>query len=56
MTNDMIGQLRQMGIEEGDIVLVHSSMKAIGTKQTPEEVLDLLQRALVPPGPCCCPG
>ncbi len=56
MPEDMIRQLRQMGIEEGDTVLVHSSMKAIGTKQTPEEVLALLQRALGPSGTLLLPG
>ncbi len=56
MTNDMIGQLRRMGIEEGDTVLVHSSMKAIGTDRMPEEILDLLQRALGPSGTLLLPG
>lgn len=43
-------QLRQdlsaLGVKEGDAVLVHSSMKALGTKLTPQEVIDTLQEAV----------
>lgn len=39
-------QLRALGIREGDAVLVHSSMKAIGTALSPEEILAVLQAAV----------
>ena len=32
-----------LGLTSGDTVLVHSSMKAMGTLLTPEEVLDTLE-------------
>ncbi len=38
--------LLELGVEEGDILLVHSSMKALGTKLSPEEVLDGLESVL----------
>lgn len=39
-------ELSVLGVKEGDAVLVHSSMKALGTKLTPEEVIDALQEAV----------
>lgn len=38
--------LRALGVKPGDAVLVHSSMKALGTKLTPEEVIEALQEAV----------
>lgn len=53
-------QLRQdlsvLGVKEGDAVLVHSSMKALGTKLTPEEVIDTLQEALGETGTLLMPA
>ncbi|MDR0475379.1 MAG: AAC(3) family N-acetyltransferase [Treponema sp.] len=39
MEEDFRGQLKALGLNEGDTVLVHSSMKALGTKKTPEEFI-----------------
>jgi diguanylate cyclase (GGDEF)-like protein len=36
---DFTGQLRSLGLCAGDVVLVHSSMKALGTKKTPQEFI-----------------
>ena len=33
-------QLQELGIKPGDTVLVHSSMKAIQTRRTPDEVIE----------------
>lgn len=38
--------LSALGVKAGDAVLVHSSMKALGTSLTPEEVIDALQEAV----------
>lgn len=46
MVNGFIQQLRAMGIEEGDTVLVHSSMKAIGTDLSPLAIIEILQQAV----------
>lgn len=32
-------QLSDLGLCSGDVVMVHSSMKALGTKRTPEEII-----------------
>lgn len=42
----LLADLRALGIREGDAVLVHSSMKALGTKLTPDQVIDCLQEAV----------
>lgn len=39
-------QLSELGLREGDVVLVHSSMKALGTKRAPEEIIDDIQAVL----------
>ena len=39
-------QLASLGLHNGDTVLVHASMKALGTKRRPEEILDELQNFL----------
>lgn len=39
-------QLADLGVQKGDVVLVHSSMKALGTRRTPEEVIADLQAAV----------
>lgn len=38
--------LGALGVKPGDAVLVHSSMKALGTSLAPEEVIDTLQEAV----------
>lgn len=38
--------LLKLGICAGDVVLVHSSMKALGTKLSPEEVIASLEKVL----------
>ena len=37
---DFTGQLRSLGLNAGDVVLMHSSMKALGTKKTPLEFIN----------------
>lgn len=53
-------QLRQdlsvLGVKEGDAVLVHSSMKALGTDLIPEEVISALQDALGETGTLLMPA
>ena len=40
------GQLIDLGLKPGDTVLVHASMKALGTSRTPEEVINDIQDVL----------
>ena len=53
-------QLRQdltaLGVEQGDSLLVHSSMKALGTDLSPEQVIACLQDALGPEGTLLMPA
>lgn len=49
-------QLKELGICSGDAVMVHSSMKALGTKRTPEEVIDDLQAAVGEEGTLLMPA
>ena len=42
----LIRDLQMLGVKEGDAVLVHSSMKALGTRFTPEEVIAALQESV----------
>lgn len=53
-------QLRQdvtaLGGEQGDSLLVHSSMKALATDLSPEQVIDCLQDALGPEGTLLMPA
>ncbi len=44
--NSLLDDLRNMGIENGSTILVHSSMKAIGTKLTPQDIISVLQEAV----------
>lgn len=48
--------LQALGVAPGDVVLVHSSMKALGTKLTPEEVLDALEETLGEDGTLLLPA
>lgn len=45
-----------LGVKQGDAVLVHSSMKALETKLTPEEVIDTLQEAVGEEGTLLMPA
>lgn len=48
--------LLTLGVTSGDAVLVHSSMKAMGTRLTPEEVLDALENTLGEEGTLLLPA
>lgn len=48
-------QLKALGITKGDVLLVHSSMKALKTKRTPEEVIRDIQEVLTPEGTLMIP-
>lgn len=48
--------LLALGVSPGDAVLVHSSMKALGTALTPEEVLDVLEDTLGEDGTLLLPA
>ncbi|WP_158590915.1 AAC(3) family N-acetyltransferase [Acutalibacter sp. 1XD8-33] len=54
---EKLGQdLARLGVKSGDAVLVHSSMKALGTGLTPEQVLDCLQTFLGEEGTLLVPA
>ncbi|MGN0478487.1 MAG: AAC(3) family N-acetyltransferase [Hominenteromicrobium sp.] len=55
-TETYLSQLRTLGIRPGDAVLVHSSMKAIGTTCTPKEILAVLQAAVGDAGTLLLPA
>ena len=38
--------LLELGVNPGDVVLVHSSMKALETECVPEEIIDILEEVL----------
>jgi len=48
--------LLELGVNAGDVLLVHSSMKALGTKLSPEEVLDTLEDVLSEEGTLLLPA
>lgn len=48
--------LARLGVKPGDHVLVHSSMKALGTSLPPEQVLDCLQKAVGEEGTLLLPA
>ena len=35
-------QMSELGLSRGDTVMVHSSMKAMKTKRTPEEIIEVI--------------
>lgn len=49
-------QLSELGLCSGDVVLVHSSMKAIQTKRTPEEVIGDIQAVIGKEGTLLLPA
>lgn len=52
----LIRDLQMLGVKEGDAVLVHSSMKALGTRLTPEEVIAALQESVGESGTLLMPA
>lgn len=54
--DQLLHDLKALGVKEGDAVLVHSSMKALGTKLTPEEVIDALQESVGEKGTLLMPA
>lgn len=52
----LIGCLTALGVKKGDALLVHSSMKALGTALAPERVIDALQEAVGPEGTLLMPA
>lgn len=49
-------QLTELGLCGGDVVMVHSSMKALGTKRTPEEIIEDIQAVLGEDGTLLMPA
>jgi len=49
-------QIIELGITPGDVILMHSSMKSLGTDMTPEEFLLELINALTPEGTLLLPA
>ena len=54
--NKIQQQLNTLGISPGDVVLMHSSMKALKTDLTPEEFLRELMNVLTPEGTLLLPA
>ena len=52
----LLQDLKSLGVQPGDTVLVHSSMKALGTALTPEEVITTLQSAVGEEGTLLLPA
>ena len=50
------GQLRSLGLNDGDVILVHSSMKALGTKKSPLEFINDIISAIGPEGTLLVPA
>ncbi|MCL2819666.1 MAG: AAC(3) family N-acetyltransferase [Oscillospiraceae bacterium] len=53
---DIHSQLLNLGVSPGDVVLMHSSMKALGTNITPREFLSGLMQVLTPGGTLLLPA
>ena len=49
-------ELLALGVQPGDVLLVHSSMKALGTDRTPEEIINDLQTVLGEEGTLLLPA
>ncbi|MCL2812761.1 MAG: AAC(3) family N-acetyltransferase [Clostridia bacterium] len=56
MPESFVSELRDLGLEPGDIVLMHSSMKALGTKMPPEAFLEDILSVLGPQGTLLLPA
>ncbi len=48
--------LLELGVKPGDMVLVHSSMKALGTECAPEEIIDAMEEVLGEEGTLLMPA
>ena len=55
-TEDFKGQLRSLGLNSGDIVLMHSSMKALATKKSPQEFIQDIISVIGPEGTLLIPA
>lgn len=49
-------QLSELGLCGGDVVMVHSSMKAMGTKRTPEEIIGDIEAVIGKEGTLLMPA
>ena len=49
-------QLSELGLCGGDVVMVHSSMKAMGTKRTPEEIIGDIEAVIGEEGTLLMPA
>lgn len=49
-------QLSDLGLCSGDVVMVHSSMKALGTKRTPEEIIGDIETVIGEEGTLLMPA
>ncbi|MCL2015112.1 MAG: AAC(3) family N-acetyltransferase [Defluviitaleaceae bacterium] len=56
MKENFVNQLKSLGVNYGDVILVHSSMKALGTKRTPLEVINDLITAVGDSGTLLMPA
>lgn len=56
MKEKLLKSLHELGVGSGDILLVHSSMKAIGTTLSAEEIIDILQEAVGEEGTLLLPA
>jgi len=56
MTDHFTAQLHALGLQPGDVVLMHSSMKALGTKMPPEAFLRAVIAALGQEGTLLLPA
>lgn len=52
----MVNELRELGLQAGDVVLVHSSYKSLGeVEDGPQTVIDALLEVLTPEGTLIMP-
>jgi len=56
MQEDFTGQLGSLGLNKGDVVLMHSSMKALGTQKTPLEFISDILNVIGPDGTLLVPA
>lgn len=49
-------QLSELGLSGGDVVMVHSEMKAMQTKRTPEEIIGDIEAAIGEEGTLLMPA
>ena len=56
MNDDFKNQLHDLGLNPGDVVLMHSSMKALGTAKTPAEFIEDVISVIGPEGTLLMPA